>query len=74
MAAPVAASSTQWSGLTAPETTASPSPGLASTTIWLRWPVSGLAVNSTPATLEATICCTTTASRTAAWSIAFAAR
>ena len=49
--APVAVSTTKWSGLTAPDTTASPRPGLASMTAWRRRPVTGLAVNSTPADL-----------------------
>ncbi|GAA2899130.1 hypothetical protein GCM10020220_105870 [Nonomuraea rubra] len=62
------------SGFTAPETTASPSPGLASITLSRRLPVTGLAVNITPATRASTITWTTTASRTAAWSMPFDSR
>ena len=67
--APVRLSSTKWSGLTDPLTTASPRPGLASMTVSPRRPVTGLTVNITPATAESTIRCTTTASRVSAWSI-----
>ena len=49
---PVASSTTRWSGFTVPETTASPSPGLASSTARCRRPLTGSAVNSTPATLR----------------------
>ncbi len=67
-------STTKWSGFTAPDTTASPSPGLASTTASRRLPVTGFAVNSTPATADCTISCTTTASRTTSWSIPLLSR
>jgi hypothetical protein len=65
---------TKWSGVTAPETTDSPSPVLASITQSARFPVTGSAVNSTPAALASTISCTTTASRTEEWSIPFTSR
>jgi hypothetical protein len=68
------ASTTKWSGLTAPDTTASPNPGLASMTECPRWPVTGSAVKSTPATCGSSICWTTTASRTVAWSMPLAVR
>ena len=71
---PVAVSTTKWSGLTAPETTDSPSPGLASITASSRRPVTGLAVNITPATCDCTMSWMTTASRTARWSMRLAAR
>ena len=45
-------STTKWSGFTAPDTTASPRPGLASITACCRRPVSGFAVNSTPAAVR----------------------
>ena len=67
-------STTKWSGFTAPDTTASPSPGLASITVSCRVPVTGLAVNITPATAASTSRCTTTASATSPWSIALALR
>ena len=60
----VALSTTKWSGLTAPETTASPRPGLASMTASCRLPVTGFAVKRTPATAASTIRWTTTASDT----------
>ena len=62
--APLLLSTTKWSGLTAPETTASPSPGLASITVSCRVPVTGFAVNITPAAVASIIRCTTTASVT----------
>jgi hypothetical protein len=71
---PVAVSTTKWSGLTAPETIASPRPGLASMTAWRRRPVSGLAVKSTPAIVASTISCTATARRTVRGSIPLLAR
>jgi hypothetical protein len=71
---PVAVFTTKWSGFTAPETIASPSPGLASITACRRRPVRGFAVKSTPAVAAATISCTTTASRTPRGSIPFDAR
>jgi len=58
-------SSTKWSGLTAPETMASPRPGLASITSSVRRPVTGLAVNITPATAASSLRCTATARCTA---------
>ena len=67
-------STARWSGLTIPDTTASPSPGLASSTARVRRPLTGSAVNSTPATCAATIRWTTTASRTSASSIPRSAR
>ena len=67
-------STSRWSGLTIPDTTASPSPGLASSTARVRRPLTGSAVNSTPATCAATIRWTTTASRTSASSIPMSAR
>ena len=67
-------STTKWSGVTAPETTASPSPGLASITARRRRPERGSAVNRTPATAASTSTCTTTARRTPRGSIPFAAR
>ncbi len=70
----MALSTTKWSGLTAPDTTASPSPGLASMTASCRRPVTGFAVNRTPATAASTICWTTTASDTAAGLIPWVAR
>ncbi|GAA2792694.1 hypothetical protein GCM10020219_074810 [Nonomuraea dietziae] len=70
----LARSTTNLSGLTAPDTTASPSPGAASMTASRRRPVTGLAVNITPATSASTIRWSTTASRTAAWSIPLEAR
>jgi hypothetical protein len=54
--------------VTRPETTASPRPGLASITTSFRAPVTGLAVNSTPAVSAAAMRWTTTASFTVAWS------
>jgi hypothetical protein len=66
--APVCVRTTKWSGSTAPLTTASPSPGLASMTLCPRAPVTGSAVKSTPATAASTIRCTTTASSVRAWS------
>ena len=71
---PVAVSTTKWSGLTAPETTASPRPRLASMTAWRRLPVTGFAVNRTPETSASTIRCTTTARRTAWGSMPLVAR
>jgi hypothetical protein len=43
-------------------------------TVSERFPVTGLAVNITPATTASTICCTTTASWTLRGSMAFVAR
>jgi hypothetical protein len=71
---PVAVSTTKWSGLTAPETTASPRPGLASMTAWRRRPVTGLAVKRTPATSASIIFWITTARRTARWSMPLVVR
>ena len=71
---PVAVSRTKRSGLTAPETTASPRPGFASMTAWRRRPVTGFAVKRTPATAASTIRWITTASRTVRWSMPFVAR
>ena len=62
-------STTMWSGLTAPDTTASPSPGAASMTVRVRRPVSGSAVNSTPASSASSMRCTTTDSATSWWSM-----
>ena len=62
--APDALSTTYWSGFTRPETMASPSPQLVLMKISPGLDVTGLAVNITPATSEANICCTTTASST----------
>ena len=70
----VALSTTKWSGLTAPETTASPRPGLASMTASCRRPVTGFAVNRTPATAASTIRWTTTASDTVEGLIPWVAR
>ena len=58
---------TAWSGVTAPDTTDSPNPGLDSTTTRSRAPVTGCAVNITPAHSAWTMACTTTAIATA-WS------
>ena len=55
--------------MTSPETTASPSPLLASTTTADRSPVTGSAVNITPANSASTISWTTTAIRTSPGSI-----
>jgi hypothetical protein len=52
---PLAVSTTKWSGFTAPDTIASPRPGLASITVSPRRPVSGLAVNITAAACASTI-------------------
>lgn len=49
------------SGVTAPDTTASPSPATASTTTMSRLPVTGSAVKTIPAVTDDTIRCTTTA-------------
>ncbi len=57
------------SGFTRPDTSASPSPKLASTESILRLPVSGSAVNSRPEACGTTICCTTTAIWTVRWSM-----
>ena len=65
---------TKRSGVTWPDTTASPKPGLASMTISSRAPVTGLAVNITPAISAGTICCTTTASLIVCWSIPWRSR
>ncbi len=62
--APVSASRTKRSGLTAPDTTDSPSPGLASMTSCRRLPVTGWAVNITPADVGVDQRWTTTASAT----------
>jgi hypothetical protein len=43
-------------------------------TAWWRFPVTGLAVNRTPATDASTILCTTTARRTPRGSMPFVAR
>jgi hypothetical protein len=67
--APDAVSTTKWSGLTAPDTTASPSPELASITASRRLPVTGLAVNITPAASASTMRWTTTARATVAGSM-----
>ncbi|GAB2958037.1 hypothetical protein GCM10027184_01190 [Saccharothrix stipae] len=58
------ADTTYSSGVTVPPTRASPRPGAALTTVSVREPVTGLAVNSTPAASAGTIRCTTTASAT----------
>ena len=50
-------------GVTAPETSPSPIPVMASITTQPRSPVTGSAVNATPAAVAATIGCTRTASR-----------
>ena len=70
----VALSTTKWSGLTAPDTTASPRPGMASITASCRRPVTGLAVKRTPATAASTIAWTTTANATAEGAIRWVAR
>lgn len=57
-----------------PGDTASPSPGLASMTSACRSPVTGPAVNATPANSAATIRCTTTAILTRPWSMPRPAR
>jgi hypothetical protein len=62
------------SGVTAPPTTASPSPHAAFTTICSPEPVVGLRVNMIPAESAGTISCTTTASATSSGAIPFRAR
>jgi hypothetical protein len=57
------------SGVTRPATIASPSPKLALTSISVRSPVVGLAVNRTPETSAGTIVWTTTPIATACWAI-----
>ena len=69
-----AGSTTKWSGLTEPETTASPRPSAASITVSARRPVKGFAVKRTPAVVAGTIRCTTTANSTVRWSMRLAAR
>ena len=69
-----AVSSTNWSGLTAPETTAWPEPGLALITVSVRVPVTGFAVNRTPAVAASTMTWTTTASPTSRLLIPLAER
>ena len=71
---PVAVSTTKWSGFTLPETTAWPGPALASMTVSVRVPVTGLAVNSTPALVAVTRSWTTTARPTSRWLIPLAER
>ncbi len=62
------------SGVTAPDTIASPSPQAALITTWLRCPWIGLAVNMTPAASAITNSCTTTARATVSGAIACRAR
>lgn len=71
---PVAVSTTKWSGVTAPETTVCPGPALASMTVSPRVPVTGFALNSTPAVAASTTCWTTTARATSLWRIPLAER
>ena len=71
---PVAVSTTTWSGFTLPETTAWPGPALASMTVSVRVPVTGFAVNNTPALAAATTSWTTTASPTSRCRIPLAER
>ena len=65
----LAVSTTKWSGFTAPETTASQRPWLASMTAWRRRPLTWLAVKSTPAIWASTMRWITTAGRTVRWSM-----
>ena len=62
------------SAFTRPETSASPSPKLASTVATFRSPVTGSAVNRIPDTSAKTIRCTTTAISTFRWSTPFRRR
>ena len=71
---PVAFSTTRSSVVTAPPTTASPSPHAAAITTSSRTPVVAFAVNMTPAASASTISCTTTARAISAGSIPRRAR